>query len=524
MNHSTFAELNLSDAVLRSLSDMGFEEPTPIQEQCIPYIMNNRDLVGQAQTGTGKTAAFGIPLVEKVDTNNKQTQAIIQCPTRELAIQVTGELMKIGQHTGGLNVVPVYGGQPIKRQIKSIKRGAQIIVGTPGRTIDHLKRGTIKLDGLQMVVFDEADEMLNMGFRDDMEKILSYSNGAVQTVMFSATVPKSIRKIMNRYMNNPQTVTIERESIAAPNIDQYVVEVRDSVRTEAICRFMDLNEYELALVFCNTKRQTEKLTRKLKTRGYASDFINGDLNQNQRDRVMDKFRNGHIDMLVATDVAARGIDVDDIDVVFNYDVPQDPEYYVHRIGRTGRYGRSGTAITFTAGRKNKQLRYIERNNKIKLEKLSMPTNDEIAEFRMEGHLNDVIETLEKGGLRPYIEQIEAAADGRFTPVEIAAAFLKHQVDGNSNENDFVQNGASNGQSNGKMIQLHFNVGHQQKIGPGHLVGAITGETGISGKLIGDIEIKQNHTIVEIPGKEANKVISVMHKNRVKGNRVAVKAV
>lgn len=521
MNYSTFAELNLSDDVLRSLSDMGFEEPTPIQEQCIPYILNDRDLVGQAQTGTGKTAAFGIPLIEKVDLQNKNTQAIIQCPTRELAIQVTGELMKIGQHTGGLNIVPVYGGQPIKRQIKSLNQGAQIVVGTPGRTIDHLQRGTIKLDQLQMVIFDEADEMLNMGFRDDMEKILSYSTGSIQTIMFSATVPKSIRKIMNRYMKNPQTVTIERESIAAPNIDQYVVEVRDSVRTEAICRFMDVKNYELALVFCNTKKQTEKLTRDLKSRGYASDYINGDLNQNQRDRVMNKFRKNQIDMLVATDVAARGIDVDDIDVVFNYDIPQDPEYYVHRIGRTGRYGRSGTAITFTAGRKNKQLRYIERNNKIKLEKLAMPSNKEVQEFRMEGQLAKVMETLEEGGLRPYIEQIEVAAEGRFTPVEIAAAFLKQQL-GNNGQGKEAEKVMVNG--SGHMKQLHFNVGYDQKMSPGHFVGAITGETGISGKIIGDIEIQNNHTIVEIPGKEAHKVVNVMNKNRVKGRQVSVKVV
>lgn len=521
MKNLSFSNLNLSDATLRALSDMGFEEPTPVQQECIPHILNGKDIVGQAQTGTGKTAAFGVPLIENIDTNNPNTQALIQCPTRELAIQVTGELMKIGQHADKLNVVPVYGGQPIKRQIKSLKQGAQIVVGTPGRTIDHLKRGTINIEKLQMIVFDEADEMLNMGFRDDMEKILSYANGSVQTIMFSATVPKSIRKIMNRYMDQPETVTIERESIAAPNIDQYVVEVRDSVRTEAVCRFMDVKEYELALIFCNTKRKTEKLTRELKSRGYTSDFINGDLNQNQRDRVMNKFRKGHIDILVATDVAARGIDVDNIDVVFNYDVPQDPEYYVHRIGRTGRYGQSGTAITFTAGRKNKQLRYIEKKNKIKLKKMSMPSNSDVWEFRMEDQLNDLVQTLEKGGLRPYIEQIEAAADGRFTPVEMAAALLKNKLD---KKDKAVKTNGTQSREVGGMVRLRFDVGYNHKVGPGHLVGAITGETGVSGNVIGDIDIQKDHALVEIPGQQADKIQNVMNQNRVKGRRVKVNVV
>ncbi|MDX1618473.1 MAG: DEAD/DEAH box helicase, partial [Balneolaceae bacterium] len=254
-----FNDLPIGKPVLRAVSEMGFEAPTAIQERCIPKILEGSDLVGQAQTGTGKTAAFGIPVVEQIDITNKNVQALIQCPTRELAIQVTGELMKLGKYTGGLNVVPVYGGQPIGRQLKALKRGAHIVVGTPGRTIDHLQRGTLELSHLKQIIFDEADEMLNMGFREDMEKILSYTVGPIQKIMFSATVPRAIRQIMNRYMDSPETVTIERKAITAPNIDQYVVEVRDSVRTEAICRFMDYHDFRLALVFCNTRRKTEKL-------------------------------------------------------------------------------------------------------------------------------------------------------------------------------------------------------------------------------------------------------------------------
>lgn len=521
MTNSTFTELKLSKTLLRAVTEMGFEAPTAIQEQCIPMIMEGRDVVGQAQTGTGKTAAFGIPMVEKIDIQNKNVQALIQCPTRELAIQVTGELIKLGKFVGGLHVVPVYGGQPIDRQLKALKRGAHIVVGTPGRTIDHLKRGTLQLNYLQMLVFDEADEMLDMGFREDMEQILSYTNGPMQKVMFSATIPNAIRDIMKRYMNNPETVTIEREVITAPNIEQYVVEVRDSVRTDAISRFMDINGYRLALVFCNTKRKTESLAAKLQSRGYASDYINGDLSQNQRDRVMNKFRRRQIDILVATDVAARGIDVEDIDVVFNYDVPQDPEYYVHRIGRTGRAGRSGKAITFTSRHKNKQLRTIEKQIKIRLHPLEMPGTADVRKSRISGQLQDLTETLEQGGLRPYIEQIEAFSDNRFTTIEVAAALLKMKA-GPMKEESSQKKSKKRLPKNFSVVRIHFNVGKNNKVHPGDLVGAIAGGTGIPGDAIGNIDIHKNHSYVDIPSNYVPQVIKGMNNNSVKGKRVSAK--
>lgn len=519
MTESNFSELNLSNAIAKGIQDMGFEQPTPIQEQCIPPLLNGKDMVGQAQTGTGKTAAFGIPVVQQTDIETSEVQTIIMCPTRELAIQVTGELIKIGKHMGGLHVVPIYGGQSISRQIKALKRGAHIVVGTPGRTIDHLRRGTMKLHELQRVVFDEADEMLNMGFRDDMEQILSYADQPVQTIMFSATMSKGIRKIMNRYMDNPQTVTIERKKVTAPNIEQYVVEVRDSVRTEAICRFMDINGFKLALVFCNTKRKTEQVTAELQSRGYSSDFINGDLNQNQRDRVMAKFRSGAIDILVGTDVAARGLDIEDIEVVFNYDVPQDPEYYVHRIGRTGRAGRSGMAITFTTRRKNKQLRVIEKQIKNRLNPLDLPTVADVQVSRLEGMMKEVVDVLEKGDLRPYIEQLEGFADDRFTTVEIAAALLKMNT-ASSVEEQQPDNERTYDDS--AMIKMHFNVGKKNNVYPGDLVGAIAGESGIPGNTIGNIDIFPNHSFVDLPGQYVKQVLKTMNKNRVKGKKVHVK--
>lgn len=520
MTDSTFKDLNLTDNILQGIEQMGFETPTPVQKQCIPPLLDGKDVVGQAQTGTGKTAAFGIPIVQQTDVSIPEVQTIIMCPTRELAIQVTGELIKIGKHLSGLNVIPVYGGQSISRQIKALKRGAHIVVGTPGRTIDHLRRGTMKLNHLKRVVFDEADEMLNMGFRDDMEQILSYANQPVQTIMFSATMSKGIRKIMNRYMNNPETIRIEQKKVTAPNIEQYVVEVRDSVRTEAICRFLDINGFSLALVFCNTKRKTEKVTRELQSRGYSSDYINGDLNQNQRDRVMAKFRSGVIDVLVGTDVAARGLDIDDIEAVFNYDIPHDPEYYVHRIGRTGRAGRSGMAITFTTRKKRKQLHAIEKQIKSQLNPLALPTVADVQVAQLEGLMNNVTDVLEKGDLRSYIEQIEGWADDRFTTIEIAAALLKMQ----SSTSSESENGSkkSHDYDDAAMVPMHFNVGKSNNVYPGDLVGAIAGESSVPGNVIGNIDIYPKHSYVDVPGKYVNQVLQSMNSNKVKGTKVRVK--
>lgn len=520
MTDSSFKQLDVNDSILKGLESMGFENPTPIQQKCIPLLLGGKDVVGQAQTGTGKTAAFGIPVVQQTDSSIPEVQTIIMCPTRELAIQVTGELISIGKHIGGIQVVPIYGGQPISRQIKALKRGAHIVVGTPGRTIDHLRRGTMTLDHLKRVVFDEADEMLNMGFRDDMEQILSYTGGPLQTIMFSATMSKGIRKIMNRYMKDPQTVAIERKQVTAPNIEQHVVEVRDSVRTEAICRFMDINDFKLSLVFCNTKRKTEQVTRELQSRGYSSDFINGDLSQNQRDRVMDKFRTGGIDILVGTDVAARGLDIDDIDAVFNYDIPQDPEYYVHRIGRTGRAGRSGMAITFTTRGKRKQLKTIERQIKTKLQPLEMPSVTDVRDSRMSGLMEQVVATLEKGDLRSYIEQLETFSDKRFTTIEIAAALLKMNANESFSDTEVSESGQAYDDS--AMVRIHFNVGKKNNVYPGDLVGAIAGESGIPGNTIGNIDIFGRHSHVDVPGQYVPQVLSKMNKNKVKGKKVHVK--
>lgn len=428
MKNSSFSELGIQPDILKAIHEMGFEAPTSIQARCIPSVLAGNDIVGQAQTGTGKTAAFGIPALQLADTESGAPSVLILCPTRELAIQVTGELIKLAKFTRGIFTVPVYGGQPISRQLKALKKGAQIVVGTPGRVIDHLKRGTLQLGNLRMIVLDEADEMLNMGFREDLEKILSYSHGKSQTVMFSATVPKAIRQIMNKWMEKPEMIHVEGKAETAAGIDQYVMEVRDSMRTEAVTRVMDMANFKLALIFCNTKRLCDALVQDLQARGYSSDALHGDMRQEVRDKVMNKFRNKKIDILVATDVAARGLDVDDVDVVFNYDIPQDPEYYIHRIGRTGRAGRTGTAITFSSGKKRRRIRSIEKMIRTRLIPLPMPSVKEVRRSKMDNHLEDILQALQAGGLREYIEPLEAIAEGDFTPIEIAAALFKMKVE------------------------------------------------------------------------------------------------
>lgn len=426
MNTIPFADLGISSQILSAVNKMGFEMPTKIQSATIPKILAGKDVMGQAQTGTGKTAAFAIPVLDRIEPNSRDVQTLVLCPTRELAIQVTGEFIKLASQKDGIYVTPVYGGQPIQRQIKQLNKGTQVVVGTPGRVIDHLKRGTLKLKNLKMVVLDEADEMLNMGFRDDIETILGYSSRdeKVQMIMFSATMSASIKKIMQRWFQDPEMIKVDGEVSVAEGVDHYIVEVRDSMRTEAISRILDINDYKLALVFCNTKRKCDSLVGEMQSRGYSSDVLHGDLSQNIRDKVMDKFRKRQIEILIATDVAARGLDVDDIGVVFNYDIPQDPEYYVHRIGRTGRAGRKGTAYTFSAGRKTKNIRYIEKQIRAQIQTIPMPSLSDVQESKMDAYVGELIKILNGGGLRPYIEQIEGIAADNFTPIEVAAAMLK----------------------------------------------------------------------------------------------------
>ena len=342
--------LGLSPEVAQAIEEMGYETPTPIQQEAIPPMLAGRDVIGQAQTGTGKTAAFGIPLVEKIDPSLRRVQALVLCPTRELAMQTAGELMKLGRRRAGLMVVPVYGGQPIERQLRALQNGAQVVVGTPGRVMDHMKRGTLNFDALKLAVLDEADEMLDMGFRDDIETILSATSEARQTALFSATMPRPILALASRYLNDPVQVKIEKRELTVEKIEQCYISVRSFHKNELLSRLLTLEDIKLALVFCNTKQGVESVVTELQHRGFSAAGLHGDMRQIERDAIMARYRNGLINVLVATDVAARGLDIDNIEAVFNYDIPLDVEYYVHRIGRTGRAGKEGRAYTFVVGR------------------------------------------------------------------------------------------------------------------------------------------------------------------------------
>jgi len=389
----TFQEFDLSPKVLRAVTEMGFEEATPIQEKTIPLAMEGRDLIGQAQTGTGKTAAFGLPLVNKIDVTENRIVALIMCPTRELAIQVAEEISKLGRFKG-IRSLPIYGGQDIVKQIRALKKKPQIIIGTPGRLLDHINRKTIKLEDVQTVVLDEADEMLDMGFMDDIQSILSQVPEERHTMLFSATMPANIQKLAHQFLRNPEHVSVIPKQVSAPTIDQSYIEIHERQKFEALSRLLDMESPELAIIFGRTKRRVDELSEALQKRGYAAEGLHGDLSQNQRDNVMRKFRDGSIDVLVATDVAARGLDVSGVTHVINFDLPQDPESYVHRIGRTGRAGKEGTAWTFVTPREVDHLHFIEKVTRHRIMKKQLPSVAEAMEGKQKITASRLIEAMQ----------------------------------------------------------------------------------------------------------------------------------
>jgi len=391
-----FSDLGISAEILKSVEEMGYTQPSPIQTQSIPFILQGRDVIGQAQTGTGKTAAFAIPIIDLVDPSFNKPQAIILCPTRELAVQVEGEIQKLARYHRAINSVAIYGGESIDRQIRVLRKGVQIVVGTPGRIQDHINRGTLKLDSVGILVLDEADEMLDMGFRDDIEAILQEMPEKRQTVFFSATMAKPIMDLTRKYQTNPEIVKIDRKELTVSNIEQTFYEVKSQLKLELTARLMNVHNINLSVVFCNTKRMVDEVTEGLIARGIAADALHGDLSQAQRDKVMGKFRKGHCKVLVATDVAARGIDVDNVEAVFNFDLPLDEEYYVHRIGRTGRAGKSGKAISFVTGRRDSfKMRDLERYTKATITKMSPPSAAELIEMKKAKFIKDVTEQVQK---------------------------------------------------------------------------------------------------------------------------------
>ena len=520
-----FDELNLDPRILRAVTDMGFEAASPIQAQAIPVEMEGHDMIGQAQTGTGKTAAFGIPLLMKMDPENRKTQAMILCPTRELAIQVAEELRRLAKYMSGIKILPVYGGQEIVKQIRSLKGGVQIIVGTPGRVMDHMRRKTIRTDAIHTVVLDEADEMLNMGFLEDMETILGELPEERQTVMFSATMPHAIAQIAQKFQKDPKMVQVVKKELTVPKVTQYYYEVKPRNKVEVMCRLLDLYSPKLSVAFCNTKKQVDELVQALQGRGYFAEGLHGDLKQEQRDRVMSSFRNGATEILVATDVAARGIDVDDVEAVFNYDIPQDDEYYVHRIGRTGRAGRAGLAFSFVTGKEIYKLKDIERYCKTKIMARQIPSLDDVKNTRIDNLFEQVRKTLEAGGLadmRAIVE--EKINDEDYTSIDLAAALLKMVLgDDHDREDDVLPVHFDDNDGNGsKMVRLFINIGKKDKVKPSNILGAIAGESGMPGKLVGSIDMYDAYTFVEVPRKYADIVLKAMSNNvQIKGRTVNI---
>jgi len=521
----SFGEHQLSEQVLQALSEMGFEEPTPIQKEAIPVALDDLDIIGQAQTGTGKTAAFGIPITEKVNPKFLAVQALIVTPTRELAIQVAEEIAKIGKYRH-VKSLPIYGGQPIDRQIRALRMGYQVIVGTPGRLIDHLHRGTLRLQHVKIVVLDEADEMLDMGFIEDIESLLrEVPVEDRQMMLFSATMPPGIRKLAQTYMKKPRSVSVSRDELTVPQIEQVFYETRENNKVDALCRIIDQEEIGQGIVFCKTKRGVDELVVALENRGYFADALHGDLNQQQRDRVMRSFRDGKSELLVATDVAARGLDINNVTHVINFDIPQDPVSYVHRIGRTGRVGRKGKAITLILSQEFRQIRLIESLIKTRIRRQELPSLGDISERQAINLKKQLIKIIQGNHLDNYRAIVGELLE-EYDSTDVAAATLKFAVEGASvdervgdrqhQEINFGNTGGAVG-----MVRFFMNIGRVQQIRSQDIISWIADGSGIPGNIIGMINIYDKFTFAEVPDEYAARVLSCMHHAVMKGHRVSI---
>lgn len=623
MTPKLFSELGLSPEILKAVAKLGFEQASPIQAEAIPVLMSGKDIVGQSQTGSGKTAAFAIPAIEKVDPNLRATQVLILCPTRELAVQVSEEVHKLAFFKRGIHALPIYGGQSYERQYMGLRQGGHIVIGTPGRVMDHMRRGTLRLDKVKMVILDEADVMLNMGFREDIETILQDAPKERQTVFFSATMPKPIRDLIDKHSREPQSVRIEQKAMTVPTVEQVYYEIDRRFKIELLTRLIDIHDLKLGVIFCNTKRMVDELVDHLEAQGYSADRLHGDMNQAQRDRVMNKFRKSGLEFLVATDVAARGIDVDDVQVVFNYDLPYDVEDYVHRIGRTGRAGKSGRAISFVAGRELFQIRNIERFTNTRIQRGRVPTASEVDEARENVFLDKLRATLQSGEFKKQDALIERLLEEGHTSTDIVSALLHHLQAGDAAPAKPAQTepyerperpsyperpqyperqrperfdsrpryedapparervparerivppkraaskpavlvkppGAPTSKAEPVPIpakaptpwkvaapaadktesqpvgdkpsrktpagqtRLFMNIGTEAGVAPIDVVNSIAGETGLPGKVVGKVDIRERHLFVDVAEEHANAIIAKLNRTEIKGQKVKIK--
>ncbi len=535
-NHSSlsFKSFGLSDNILKVLDEIGYESPSAIQEQCITHLLDGHDVIGQAQTGTGKTAAFTLPLLDRIDLNNNQVQLLVLTPTRELAIQVSEAIQTYARHLKGFHVLPIYGGQSYDVQLKPLKRGVHAVVGTPGRVMDHLKKGTLKLSSLKTLVLDEADEMLRMGFIDDVKWVMKKLPKKRQIALFSATMPDTIRRVAETFLNKPKIVKIKTKTATAKTISQSYWLVGGLHKLDALTRILEIELFDGLIIFVRTKTATIDLAEKLSARGFAAEPINGDIAQNQRERIITQLKQGKIDILIATDVAARGLDVGRISHVVNYDIPQDPESYVHRIGRTGRAGRQGKAILFVAPREKRILRTIEKITRQPIEPMQLPSAKIINEQRVKNFKERIANTLSNQDLSVFEELVLSYQKENKVDVIKMASALALMAQGSEplflNEKDFKQNSFSDEDKSKVTISLQpeplkeypqipmrryrIAVGHKDKIRPGNILGAIANEAEISSDYIGTIQILQDFTVIDLPDEMPNETFEILKKTRI----------
>ncbi len=553
MNSSTitsFSQLALHKALLKSLDEIGYETPSPIQSLTIPLLLDGKDLVGQAQTGTGKTAAFALPILSNLDIKQKDPQVLVLTPTRELAIQVAEAFKKYAAHLKHFHVLPIYGGQDYRGQIRALQRGVHVSVGTPGRVMDHMRRGTLKLNNLKTLVLDEADEMLRMGFIDDVEWVLEQIPEEKQIALFSATMPQQIRRIAKKYLRDPEEITVKVKTTTADTIRQRFWPVSGVHKLDALTRILEAEVFDGMLVFVRTKTATVEVADKLSARGYTATALNGDIAQNSRERIIRQLKDGKIDILVATDVAARGLDVDRISHVINYDIPYDTEAYVHRIGRTGRAGRKGDAILFVAPREKRLLGAIEKATNQKIDMMELPSTEVINDKRIANFKQRITDTLAKDDLTLFSQLIEQYQNEHNVPVnEIAAALaqlaqgdtpllLKKKHNKISTEDWNRQESRGGKRKSGKssrsrsenrnnepvekgMQRFRIEVGHNHKVKPGNIVGAIANEAGLDSKHMGKISIFDSYSTIDLPEGMPKDIFNDLKKTRVAGQKLHI---
>ncbi|HET7435246.1 MAG TPA: DEAD/DEAH box helicase [Thermoanaerobaculia bacterium] len=539
-----FAELGLSEPLVAALTTLGYEAPTPIQERTIPVLVAGRDLIGQAQTGTGKTAAFALPVLQQLDPKSKQTQALVLAPTRELAMQVADAIHSYAAKSEGVTVMPIYGGAPIFPQLKRLERGVQIVVGTPGRLIDHLDRGSLKLDGLKMIVLDEADEMLKMGFIEDIERILSSAPKPRQTALFSATMPDEVLRIAKRYLDNPERIEIEHKTMTAPDIEQRFLNLSEGQKLDVLTLILELEPSEAVLIFRRTKNGAAELAEKLEGRGFTAVAMHGDMTQSLRESVIRRLRAGQVEIVVATDVAARGLDVEQIEHVINYDIPYDVEAYVHRIGRTGRAGRKGLATLFITPRERRMMREIERYTGMAIKPMRIPTSGDIAAHRIAQFKDNIRKTIADGDLDVYVSLVEQLVDeGQNDLAEIAAAAAKlasqqrkldvapepmverrapAAAETSDTPGGEVPRRPTPDRDNEQFARLQMSVGRRDGIRPADIVGSIANEADIPGREIGPIDIQEDITYVTIPERHVEHVLQAVGRAKFRGRPVNLK--